>query len=114
MFLIIQAISQVNKAAAAGDITNAQIKRAEILDKPSEESKDATESTFATENATEEPPVANCYSLKLKKEMLERAVFLAVNLGDFAQACEYQKDVVLINDEIYATQSHPLQGLQMF
>ena len=56
----------------------------------------------------------NCYSDKLKKEVLERAVFLSVNMGDFAQACEYQAEVVKINDEIYEPNSHPLQGLQMF
>ena len=49
---------------------------------------------------TEHPKVTNephhtqdfflsIYSMKLKKDFLERAVFLAVRLGDFAQASVY-------------------------
>lgn len=70
VFLMIQAINQINKAAKAGDIKGSQIKRAEILDK-----SDQPEET--------KEPAVNCYSDKLKKEVLERAVFLAVSLGDF-------------------------------
>jgi len=98
VFLMIQAMNQINKAAKAGDIKGSQIKRAEILDK-----SDQPEET--------KEPVINCYSDKLKKEVLERAVFLAVSLGDFNQACEYQTEVVAINELIYEPNSHPLQGL---
>lgn len=94
-------MNQINKAAKAGDIKGSQIKRAEILDK-----SDQPEET--------KEPVINCYSDKLKKEVLERAVFLAVSLGDFNQACEYQTEVVAINELIYEPNSHPLQGLQLF
>ena len=100
VFLMIQAMNQINKAAKAGDIKGSQIKRAEILDK-----SDQPEPEEIKE------PAINCYSDKLKKEVLERAVFLAVSLGDFNQACEYQTEVVAINELIYEPNSHPLQGL---
>ena len=86
VYLIIQAINQINKAAKSNDMVNAQIKQADILKKTPDAGDEEGESDKRAEMESE---VLNCYSLKLKKEMLERAVFLAVNLGDFQQACEY-------------------------
>lgn len=72
IFLIVHAMKTINKAAATGDIANAQIKRAEVLKKDKEQIEESKEAL-----------VLNSYSDKLKKEVLERAVFLAISMGDF-------------------------------
>ena len=54
------------------------------------------------------------YSLKLRKDFLERAVFLAVRLGDFAQASLYQREITELNDLMYEEGSHPLQAMQRY
>ena len=72
IFLILNAMKTINKAAAIGDIANAQIKRAEVLKKDGQQIEESKEAL-----------VLNSYSEKLKKEVLERAVFLAISMGDF-------------------------------
>ena len=54
------------------------------------------------------------YSNKLRKDYLERAVFLAVRLGDFAQASVYQHQIVELNKVLYDDGCHPLQPMQLY
>ena len=54
------------------------------------------------------------YSNKLKKDFLERAVFLAVRLGDFPQASVYQSQIVELNKVLYEDGCHPLQPMQLY
>ena len=55
-----------------------------------------------------EKATVRVYSKKLQKDLLERAVFMSIKLGDFRQAMQYQKLICDLNETMYEKASHPL------
>ena len=39
---------------------------------------------------------------------------MTIKLGDFKQACAYQKQIVDLNDLMYEAKQHPLQPMQLY
>lgn len=92
VFLLLEKIRQSNLSAKS-------------IDNQDEESK--------VKDAGEKATI-RIYSNKLRKDLLERAVFMSIKLGDFKQACVYQKLIVDLNDIMYEAKQHPLQPMQLY
>ena len=86
-----------------------------LLEKVKQHNNEAMASQRSEEaKAQNEKPNVRVYSRKLVKDLLERAVFMSIKLGDFKQALAYQKQVCDLNELMYEPKTHPLQPLQLY
>ena len=108
-------LATLNRAALhyekRGDLENSLKAVFLLLDKVRKSEAEGKAQETAEESKTvgeNDSSTIRVYSKKLQKDLLERAVFMSIKIGDFKQACAYQKMIVDLNETMYEAGSHPL------